>query len=169
VRALPEAASGLPAPRAPEHASGLLVLARGDAKLALRAGAHGPDWQLGYAHGDLLSFELSCGPLRPVTDTGTLTYDRGSERAALRATSAYNTVELDGESQLEPWDSFRVGRRGHAWPVARGEEGPLQFLWAAHDAYRWLAGRPVPSSSACCARHSSLGGTGPKAASKRSP
>jgi uncharacterized heparinase superfamily protein len=144
VRALPEAAGGLPEPNAPERASGLLVLARGDAKLVLRAGPHGPDWQLGHAHGDLLSFELSRGPHRIVHDTGTLTYDPGPERAALRATAAHNTVELDGESQIEAWGSFRVGRRGRARCIARGDEGAWSWIWAAHDAYAWLPGRPIP-------------------------
>jgi uncharacterized heparinase superfamily protein len=143
VRELPEAAEGLPRPPDAGRASGLLALARGDAKVLVRAGAHGPDWQLGHAHGDLLSFELSRGARRVVTDTGTLTYDPGPERAALRATAAHNTIELDGESQIEAWGSFRVGRRGRARTVAIGASDPWSWAWLTHDAYAWLAGRPA--------------------------
>jgi uncharacterized heparinase superfamily protein len=142
VRALPEAARGLPEPSHPERSSGLVALARGEAKVVVRAGAHGPDWQLGHAHGDLLSFELSRGADRLVRDTGTLSYDPGPERSALRATAAHNTVELDGENQIEAWGSFRVGRRGRARTLGRGEEGDWSWIWAAHDAYAWLPGRP---------------------------
>jgi uncharacterized heparinase superfamily protein len=143
VRALPEAAAGLPAPRGAEGASGLVALRRGEVRALLRAGPHGPDYQLGHAHGDLLSFELSRGPARLVVDTGTLTYDAGPARAHLRSTAAHNTLELDGESQIEAWGSFRVGRRGRARCVASGEEGPWRFVWACHDAYAWLPGRPI--------------------------
>jgi uncharacterized heparinase superfamily protein len=143
VRALPEARAGLPPPRGAERASGLVALRRGPAHLVVRAGAHGPDHQLGHAHGDLLSFELSRGPARLVTDTGTLTYDPGPERTRLRATAAHNTLEIDGRSQLEAWGSFRVGRRGRARTVARGEQGPWSFVWAAHDAFAWLPGAPL--------------------------
>src|SRR5262249_20657802 len=45
----------------PERTSGLVVLRAGDAHAVIRAGAHGPDFQLGHAHADLLSFEASLG------------------------------------------------------------------------------------------------------------
>jgi uncharacterized heparinase superfamily protein len=143
ARELPEAAQGLPRPQGTERASGIVVLARGDRKVVLRAGPHGPAWQLGHAHGDLLAFELSRGSLRVVTDTGTLSYDSGPARDYLRSSAAHNTIEIDGESQIEAWGSFRVGRRGRAWTVDRGEEGPWSFVSAAHDAFAWLPGRPI--------------------------
>ncbi len=124
-------------------ASGLLALASGSARAVLRAGPHGPDYQLGHAHADLLSFELSLGAHRVVTDTGTSTYDAGAERQQLRSTAAHNTLQLDGAEQIEAWGSFRTGRRGRASLRMRGESGGWCWAWARHDAWRQLSGAPV--------------------------
>ncbi len=142
-RLLAEAGESIPpSSGAPEHASGLVVLRRGDAHAVLRAGAHGPDYQLGHAHADGLSFELSRGERRVVTDTGTLTYDTGPARERLRSTAAHNTVQIDGAEQIECWSSFRVGRRGRARVTARGSDARWDWVVAQHDGYRWLPGRP---------------------------
>lgn len=137
------AAGGLEAPREPERWSGLVPLARGPVRAVIRAGAHGPDHQLGHAHADLLSFDLSRGPARLVTDTGTGTYAAGPARARLRSTAAHNTIALDGQELLEAWSSFRSGRRGRARCVARGESAGFAWIAAVHDGWRWLAGSPM--------------------------
>jgi uncharacterized heparinase superfamily protein len=124
------------------RASGLVTLRAGDAHVVVRAGAHGPDHQLGHAHADLLSFEASVGPARVVTDTGTGTYDAGPVRARLRSTAAHNTVQLDDAELLEAWGSFRSGRRGRASVRAQGTEAGVAWLHAGHDAWRFLPGRP---------------------------
>ncbi len=131
-----------PAPGVPERASGLVVLRAGPVHALLRAGAHGPDFQLGHAHADLLSFEASVGPRRLVTDTGTGVYDAGPLRDRLRSTAAHNTVQLDGAELLEAWGSFRTGRRGRAAVRGRGSAGGLEWLHAGHDAWSFLPGRP---------------------------
>lgn len=132
------------APRAPEAASGLVRLERGRVRCVVRAGAHGPDYQLGHAHADLLSFDASVGALRVVTDTGTGAYADGPERRHLRSTAAHNTIQLDDAELLEAWSSFRSGRRGRAHVVARGGDARFEWLVAAHDGYAWLAGSPRP-------------------------
>jgi hypothetical protein len=126
----------------PEQASGLVVLRAGPAHVVVRAGAHGPDHQLGHAHADLLSFEASLGRVRVVTDTGTGTYDAGPVRDRLRSTAAHNTVQLDGAELLEAWGSFRSGRRGRACVRFRGAAGGFELLHAGHDAWSFLPGRP---------------------------
>ncbi len=131
-------AARAPAPGAPERASGLVSLRAGPLHVVMRAGPHGPDFQLGHAHADGLSFELSHGARRIVTDTGTFTYDRGPAREHVRSTAAHNTVQLDGGEQIEFWDSFRVGRRGHARLVARGAHETWQWIWAAHEGWHPL-------------------------------
>jgi uncharacterized heparinase superfamily protein len=136
--------SGPPTPPdAPERHSGIVALRSGDLRLVLRAGPHGPDHQLGHAHADLLSFDLSSGTRRVVTDTGTSLYDPGPERMYLRSTAAHSTIRIDAREQLEAWGSFRVGRRGRAWVETRGSDGPWQWVSASHDAYKGLAGRPM--------------------------
>jgi uncharacterized heparinase superfamily protein len=131
-------------PRAPEHASGLVRLERGPLRCVLRAGPHGPDYQLGHAHADLLAFDASYGAVRVVTDTGTGAYADGPLRRHLRSTAAHNTVQLDGAELLEAWSSFRTGRRGRARVVARGSGDRFEWLVASHDGYAWLAGAPRP-------------------------
>jgi uncharacterized heparinase superfamily protein len=132
----------LPAPGVVERASGLVVLRNGPAHVVVRAGAHGPDHQLGHAHADLLSFEASLGRVRLVTDTGTGSYDAGPVRERLRSTAAHNTVQLDGAELLEAWGSFRSGRRGRASVRWRGASNGFALLHAGHDAWRFLPGRP---------------------------
>jgi uncharacterized heparinase superfamily protein len=130
-------------PREPERGSGLVRLERGPLRAVVRAGPHGPDHQLGHAHADLLSFELSCGAQRIVTDTGTGMYAAGPARDWLRATAAHNTVQIDGEELLEAWSSFRSGRRGRARCHARGETAGFVWIHASHDGWRWLRGAPI--------------------------
>ncbi len=131
-------------PRAPESASGIVRLERGAVRCVVRAGAHGPDYQLGHAHADLLSFDVSVGALRVITDTGTGAYVDGPMRRHLRSTAAHNTVQLDDAELLEAWSSFRSGRRGRARVLARGSSERFEWLVAAHDGYAWLAGAPQP-------------------------
>jgi len=131
-------------PPQPERVSGVATLARGTQRLVARVGAHGPDYQLGHAHADLLSFDLSRGAARIVTDTGTGAYAAGPMRTHLRSTAAHNTIQLDGAELLEAWSSFRSGRRGRAIALARGANARFEWMAAKHDGYRWLAGAPTP-------------------------
>jgi hypothetical protein len=127
----------------PERHGGLVRLARGAVRAVIRVGPHGPDHQLGHAHADLLSFDLSLGAQRLVTDTGTGMYAAGPARDRLRATAAHNTVQLDGAELLEAWSSFRSGRRGRARCEARGETAGFAWIHGSHDGWRWLDGAPV--------------------------
>ena len=136
-------------PREPERWSGLVCLERGSLRAVVRAGPHGPDHQLGHAHADLLSFEVSFGAQRVAVDTGTGVYQAGPARERLRSTGAHNTIALDGAEQLEAWSSFRSGRRGRARTHARAETDRYAWLWASHDAYRRLPGAPVPHRLLC--------------------
>lgn len=137
------AAGPLVPPREPERWSGLVRLARGPVRVVVRAGPHGPDHQLGHAHADLLSFDLSHGTRRLVTDTGTGMYAAGPARDHLRSTAAHNTAQLDGAELLEAWSSFRTGRRGRARCHGRGETAGFAWLHASHDGWRWRPGAPV--------------------------
>jgi uncharacterized heparinase superfamily protein len=134
-------------PRVPSDAhavSGIATLARDALRVVARVGAHGPDYQLGHAHADLLSFDASYGPTRIVTDTGTGAYAAGLMRAHLRSTAAHNTIQLDGAELLEAWSSFRSARRDRAIALARGTTARFEWLAAAHGGYAWLAGAPRP-------------------------
>ncbi len=107
------------------------------------AGPIGPDYQPGHAHADLLSFELSLRSARVVVDSGVSTYEAGAMRAYCRSTRAHNTVEIEGQNQVEVWSAFRVGRRCAPRDVD-WQDLPDGFrLSARHDGYRHLPGRPT--------------------------
>ncbi len=144
-RLLEEAGKTAIAPKrgVPERASGVIALERGSTRALLLAGPHGPDYQMGHTHADGLSFELYRGSQRVVTDTGTGTYDPGPRRTRVRSTAAHNTVQIDGEEQLEAWGSFRAGRRGRGRIRARGSDDTWDWVVASHDGYRWLPGKPL--------------------------
>lgn len=74
-------------------------------------GAAGPDHLMAHAHADAFSYELCVGDAMFVTDTGVYEYEAGEMRDYVRSTAAHSTVTVDGQSQIEPWDSFRVARR----------------------------------------------------------
>ena len=93
--------------------------------LVFDAGPIGPGHQPGHGHAGALSFELSAGGRRIVTDTGVLTYACGEARRHDRSTAAHNTVEVDGRDQSEVWGAFRCGRRSSivAAASAGGRDG----------------------------------------------
>ena len=110
--------------------------------LVMDAGAIGPDYQPGHAHGDMLSFELALGGRRVIVDAGVHDYLRGNLRRYCRSTRAHNTVELDGQDQCEFWADFCVARRGRPHDVAWSGDAEGCTLSAWHDGYGRLRGAP---------------------------
>jgi uncharacterized heparinase superfamily protein len=102
------------------------------------AGPIGPDYLPGHAHCDLLSFELSLGGRRVVTDTGVFDYGRSPTRHLCRSTAAHNTVQIGGAEQSEIWAAFRVGRRARPVHVSFEPTTAGFGLSAGHDGYRRL-------------------------------
>lgn len=107
------------------------------------AGAVGPDYIPGHAHGDIFSYELSYRGQRIITDTGVMDYERSATRSWSRSTRAHNTVTVNGQDQCEFWGAFRVGHRGYPrevrWqPAASGFE-----LAGWHDGFARQPGRPI--------------------------
>jgi hypothetical protein len=70
-----------------------------------------PAYQPGHAHCDALSFELSVGEDRVVTDTGVSEYIPGILRDISRETASHATVRIDDCEQSEVWAAHRVGGR----------------------------------------------------------
>ena len=99
----------------------------------------GPDYLVGHAHADTLSFELSVGARRVVVNGGTSCYGLSAQRLRERGTTAHSTVEVAGLNSSEIWSGFRVGRR--ARPVGLTVQGT--HISCAHDGYRHLHGAPL--------------------------
>jgi hypothetical protein len=70
-----------------------------------------PAYQPGHAHCDALSFELSVGADRVVTDTGVAEYLPGKLRDVSRATSGHATLQIGDAEQAEIWAAHRIGGR----------------------------------------------------------
>nr|WP_272507022.1 alginate lyase family protein [Salinibacter ruber] len=85
-------------------------------------GAAGPDHLMAHAHADAFSYELCVGDAMFVTDTGVYEYEVGDMRDYVRSTAAHSTVTVDGQSQIEPWDSFRMARRAAPEEVSFGQD-----------------------------------------------
>jgi uncharacterized heparinase superfamily protein len=106
------------------------------------AGPLGPDTQMGHAHGDIFSFELSLRGHRVICDSGVHGYDGDPYRSYCRSTRAHNTIEVDGEDQCEFWATFRVARRARPRDVRwESTEGGFR-LSGWHDGYERLPGKP---------------------------
>lgn len=116
--------------------------AEGDA-LICDAGALGPDYLPGHAHGDIFSYELSLGGRRVVVDTGTYDYVPSAMRGHCRSTAAHNTVTVADADQAEFWGAFRVGRRGRPRDVRRVADPEGFSLSGWHDGFRHLSHRPT--------------------------
>lgn len=91
--------------------SGYVRLAADPLTLLASVSGPAPAHQPGHAHCDALSFELSCGDERIVTDTGVREYVPGERRRIARATGSHATIEIDDCEQAEIWSAHRVGGR----------------------------------------------------------
>lgn len=121
--------------------SGYVRARAGDAYLVCDCAPLGPDYQLGHAHADTLSFEMSLGGRRLFVNSGISRYGTGKERERERGTAAHNTVIVDGFDSSEVWAGFRVARRAHAQLLGASASGEAISIAANHDGYRRLAGR----------------------------
>jgi len=96
----------------------------------------GPDYIPGHAHADSLTFEMSMGGQRVIVDTGTSAYTPSDIRTTERATSAHNTIDIDGADSSEVWSTFRVARRARV----KVRECQVDQVVAQHDGYCRLPG-----------------------------
>ena len=116
--------------------SGYVRASAGPLTLFVDAAPLGPDYQPGHGHADTLSFQLSCRDSRILVDSGTSTYTPGEQRLKERSTAAHNTLEINGCSSSEIWESFRVARRAkvtESW-ASQKPDGSISIV-AAHDGY----------------------------------
>lgn len=90
--------------------AGYYRLNNGRVNILIDAGAIGPKYNPGHGHCDCLSFELAIDGETVFANLGTYKY-QGSKRAYYRATSAHNTIIMDGQEQSQCWGEHRVGKR----------------------------------------------------------
>ena len=117
---------------------------KGSVTALLDVGPIGPDYLLGHAHADTLSFELSVHGQRVVVNGGTSTYEEGQQRILERGTSSHSTVEIDHLDSSEVWSSFRVAKRAMPLNKSRDLSSSSKFVSCSHDGYSTrLKGQPI--------------------------
>ncbi len=121
------------------EASGFFVYRATNYYFVADIGDIGPSYQPGHAHAETFSFELSCGTQRVFVNSGVSTYDKGMQRGRERATSAHNTLVVDGQNSSEVWGGFRVGRRARVVDSSVTSSPSLVEIEATHDGYRFLS------------------------------
>jgi hypothetical protein len=92
-----------------------------DYEIIIDAGDILPSYNPGHTHADMLSFCLNIKDKPVIVDCGTSTYEKNERRKFERSTQAHNTVTVNGLSQSDLWESFRVGKRSRI--IDRREEG----------------------------------------------
>jgi uncharacterized heparinase superfamily protein len=115
------------------EATGYVVYRSEPWSWCLDVGPGGPDFLMGHAHNDCLSFTLRVQEQDLVTDSGVYEYAAGEWRDYFRSTAAHNTVRVNGVEQSEIWSSFRVGRRAHIEAFFYKESESIVGAW--HTGY----------------------------------
>ena len=80
-------------------------------KLITKCCEPSPKYNPGHTHGDNLSFELSILNKRILTGRGISTYENNNDRKIQRSSKNHNSIEINGLSANEVWNSFRVARK----------------------------------------------------------
>lgn len=118
--------------------AGYLRLAAGPFDLIASVSGPAPAHQPGHAHCDALSFELSVGGRRLISDTGLFEYRPGPHRDRARSTASHATLMIDGQEQAEVWAAHRIGGRPEVALTAWDEAGLAEARCRA-----WPRGAPV--------------------------
>ena len=145
--------------------SGYCILQNKNFRVLFDCGKIGPDYILGHAHCDMLSFVVYYKGIPVIVDTGVYEYDEGERRDYCRSTKAHNTVMINGEEQAEIWKSFRVGRRGYSIDFEMGEN----WVRCGHSGYECIKRglrhfRKIAIQKEACEIYDEVKGTGYKKA-----
>lgn len=90
--------------------AGYFKLYDGDVAVLVDAGLPGPNYMLGHAHCDVLSYELSLRGEPLIVNSGVYAY-QSKLRPWFRSTEAHNTAMVAGHEQMQCWSAHRVGAR----------------------------------------------------------
>ncbi len=82
-------------------------------KVIFDAGRPGPEYAMGHAHCDALSFECFINGEPWIVNCGTYAY-QDANRLEYKKTLSHSTVMVEGKEQHECWAPFRVARHGYA-------------------------------------------------------
>ena len=80
--------------------SGYIRAQLGKVVAHLDVGRIGPEYLMGHAHADTLTFELSHNKQRLIVNTGTSCYGLSKQRLKQRGTAAHNTAIIEIQTLL---------------------------------------------------------------------
>jgi hypothetical protein len=100
-------------------------------ELLVDAGKIGPSYIPGHAHADIFNFVLYHNGAPLLVDTGITTYEKNQRRQDERSTFSHNTVEVNGQNQVDVWGGFRVGKRA----TVTIEHESATEITASHNGY----------------------------------
>ena len=124
--------------------SGYGIVNYPDLYLITDVGNIGPDYLLGHAHADSLSFEMSLFKNRLIVNSGISTYAEDPDlRDKQRATAAHSALEINGINSSEVWSIFRVARRADTNNLKFLSENDQIKIEANHNGYSYLKGKPI--------------------------
>ena len=103
----------------------------------------GPNYLVGHAHADTLSFELSLFGQRFFVNSGTSEYKVSSVRQYERSTKSHNSVSINNENSSEVWRGFRVARRAYPFDLNTSNSENFVSISCSHDGYKRLTGKPI--------------------------
>jgi uncharacterized heparinase superfamily protein len=109
----------------------------------INRGNPGPDYLLGHAHADALSFELSILKKKFIVNQGISTYENIKKRLLQKATESHSTLEIDRANSSEIWSSFRVANRSKIIKKENHINENNILLTGSHDGYKNLKGSPI--------------------------
>ena len=117
--------------------SGFIRVEAGGIVALLDVGKIGPDYLMGHAHADTLTFELSFMKQRVIVNSGTSCYGLNAQRLWERGTAAHNTVTIEGHNSSEIWHSFRVAKRAYPGKVTVNQKNDdTEFcIKCSHDGF----------------------------------
>lgn len=126
--------------------SGFVVYKDEKSHLIADFGKIGPDYLLGHAHADTLSFELAANGERIVVNSGTSLYGSSVDRLLQRGTGAHSTIQIDMENSSEVWSGFRVARRAVPFNIQVNSniesDNEISFQ-ASHNGYLRLKNKAI--------------------------
>lgn len=91
--------------------SGFYRFEGSDFHILFNSGQLHANYQPGHAHADAFTFVLNWKGAPIIVDPGVSVYDRSARRLLERSTMLHNTISIEGESSIDVWSSFRVGKR----------------------------------------------------------
>lgn len=123
--------------------SGIGTARKDHAEVLFLAVPNGISGKGSHNHNDKLSFVLRLNGKEVLCDSGTRTYTRDPElRNRFRATTAHNTIVVDGEEQnaIDKGRAglFYIGNQAQVSPIQSVKEGDDIILRAAHTGYQRL-------------------------------